>query len=105
MTQGYTLVVAVMLFLAGYNVDDNIGLDTIGKVILYRDGEAKVSSVSKIGSRCWVSWYKGIEKLLLKGDGTIYNPPFHYKWTLYRAGPDDPIADKMWFDANCVNPT
>jgi hypothetical protein len=76
----------------------------VGTVILYRDGEAKSSSVGKIGSRCWVAWFRMIEKVLLKGDGTADDGVLHYRWTLDRPGPDDPTADRAWFDANCTEP-
>ena len=61
---------------------------SVGEVILYHGGEAKTSSVHKIGGMCWVAWYTGIEKVILKSDGTADDPPFHYTWMLDVAGPD-----------------
>ena len=73
-------------------------------VVLIRDGQMKTSAVGKIGPRCWVSWYDGIEKLELRRDGTAVDPPMQYRWTLERSGPDDRAADEKWFDANCYDP-
>lgn len=80
--------------------------DRVGKVILFNyDGQAEKSDVFLAGSRCWVAWYKGITKVVLRGDGTaIDGPLFKYKWTLDRIGPDDVAADRAWFAKNCREP-
>lgn len=70
-------------------------------VVLLRNGEAKKSTMSKMGAYCTVGWYRSIENLLVKRDGTITNSPFNYKWTLNEFGSD---LDKTWFDANCKEP-
>lgn len=49
-------------------------------VILIRNGTMEISGVSRYGGYCWVSWYHGIEHVILKSDGTAEDPPFHYKW-------------------------
>lgn len=77
---------------------------TAGTVVLYRDGQAKKSDVRRIGSRCWVSWHAGIEKVLLRGDGTARDATIDYRWTLDRPGPDDPVGDRRWFSLNCTEP-
>ena len=87
--------------------DDDDGQPPAGtknSVILFSRGEAKTSSVKKIGQYCWVDWYKGIEKVLLKSDGTAADPPFKYRWERNVPGPSDKAADLEWFKANCAEP-
>jgi hypothetical protein len=93
--------VAFAVLLAGCSRDE---IETsVGTVILFRSPQAKKSAVYHIGSRCWVAWYSGIEKLVLNRDGTIDDGLFHYRWMLDRRGPDDQADDQKWFDANCVD--
>lgn len=99
------IFLATCLLIMGCD-DDGAGTfeKPVGHVILYRDGQAKKSPVYNIGSRCWVSWYDGIEKVLIHGNGTAFDTPFSYRWTLDRKGPDDTAADAMWFKNNCAEP-
>ena len=77
-------------------------LGVAGDVILYSDmGQVQTSHVNRIGPTCWVAWYAGIEKVVLRSDRTAVDGVFHYRWTLDTPGPDDPAADEAWFAANC----
>lgn len=76
----------------------------VGSIILFRNGAARTSDVFKIGPYCWVAWYSGIEKLLLRRDGSAFDLLFYYRWTLDVAGPDDVTNDLAWFDNNCRDP-
>jgi len=59
--------------------------------------------VHKIGPYCWVAWYDGIEKVLLRRDGTAVSGGFVYRWTLDTPGVDDKKADQAWFDKYCFD--
>lgn len=98
------LILGLALLLAGCCVEETVKYDGhIAVVILYRGALAKKSEVFRIGPRCWVAWYQGIEKLVLSRDGFIVDGPFKYRWTLDRRGPDDADDDHKWFDTNCID--
>lgn len=92
----YKYIMPLLLLLSACN-----NISSNDTVILYRKGEVKKSEVTKIGVYCGVSWYKYLEQLLLRDDGTVYNPPFEYKWTLFEFNSEQ---DKIWFKANCKQP-
>jgi hypothetical protein len=74
---------------------------SIGEVVLYRNGQVRTSEVRRIGETCWVAWYPGIEKLVLNSDGTAKDSSLHYTWTLNTPGPRSKKADQEWFAKNC----
>lgn len=74
----------------------------VGQVILVQDGdEMKSVPVGKLGAYCWVARYEGIEKVVLRSDGTAEDMSIRYTWTLDTPGPDDRKADAAWFHKNC----
>lgn len=77
---------------------------SVETVILMRKGQFRTSDVKKVGEWCWAAWYKTIDKILMRGDLTAVDGPWTYRWTLHRAGPDDPTADRIWFKQNCAEP-
>ncbi len=91
---------AICLLLLSISGCDN----AVGSVVLYRNGEMETSDVRKIGSVCWVAWFKGIEKIALRSDGTAGGGNLRYTWTLNTPGPDDKLADAAWFKLNCIDP-
>lgn len=100
------LILALALLVSGCNETVSVPNKTdvsnkTDTVILYRDGEAKRSEVTKFGVYCAVAWYKSIENLLLRRNGTITNRPFQYQWSLKEFGNEE---DLIWFDKNCKEP-
>jgi hypothetical protein len=78
---------------------------SIGTVVLFDDnGQIELSAVGKIGPRCWVAWFKGVNRVILRSDGTAVDGILKYRWTLDREGPDDITADQAWFKKNCADP-
>lgn len=77
---------------------DNQVKETQDSVILYRNGEFKKSPVKMFGVYCTVAWYKTLDDIYIKSDGTTKDGPFEYKWTLNEFEQD---ADKIWFDKTC----
>lgn len=99
-------LVAALVFLGalGWLLWQPSADDYAGEVILYRKGALKTSEVRRAGPTCWAAWYKRIEKLSLRGDGTASDGFWDYRWTLNRRGPDNPTADREWFAKNCHEP-
>lgn len=72
------LAICFLFFLSA--CDDDRAIRPKDQVILIRDGQMKVSGISKYGRYCWVAWYDGIDHMILKSDGTASDPPFFYRW-------------------------
>jgi hypothetical protein len=73
-------------------------------VVLIRDGAMKTSGVGSANGYCYVAWYKGIERIIMRRNGHAYDPPFEYRWELLKIGGSTRDVDQAWFDANCKEP-
>lgn len=72
--------------------------ETSDSVILYKDGDFRKSEVIMYGVYCTAGWYKTLDHLYLKSNGTIDDGPFHYTWTLNEFNSE---ADKIWYAKTC----
>lgn len=70
----------ILLMVAGCDDSNFTAYKSYGEVILIRNGGMEKSNVGKFADHCWVAWYKGIEHIILKRDGTALDPPFRYTW-------------------------
>jgi hypothetical protein len=50
------------------------------QVIVMRGGMMKLSNVSKYGPYCYLSWYDGIDAVLMNSDGTAHDDNLNYRW-------------------------
>ena len=79
-------------------------LNAVGEVILYWEGQAQTSYVHKVGPNCIVSWFDGVDHVVLKSDGSAVDVNLVYRWVLDTPGIDNPMADHLWFAKNCADP-